>query len=252
MIEISINEAKKCLIDSSLALYGDLVYHLQDVDIVGKSSAYESHGAIIIKTTWYHSENIVWYLCDIGNSNMISALTELTKKFGKNINRAMYCLRDYPGDHCYVFERKGELYNDVAIRLLSENDRELIISLTKVADDDNEYAIDIAKMIHENIAEINNKNIYVHGIFDGTILAGLIISKKHNIIEFNLEYVNIVDLFITRNYRGRGYATRLIRYATAVFPDLNYIYSCGTINLASIASAKSAGYILGGTYIDDI
>lgn len=248
MIEITVNEARKRLINASHGLYADFISYLHDDDIISRSNAYESHGAVIIKTL-YAFETFTWYICDIGNSDMSLALTELTEKFGNKIDRSMFYIGNYEGEHCLSFSCIGKPYDDSDIRSLSEDDLEQIRSVLTVPDDDSEYAKIIAQNINEVLTEIfYNTQKHILGIFDGKTLAGMITFNNRN----NMELIHMSNVFISRDYRRRGYATRLIRAATAVYPDVIYSYSCGTSNLASAASAKSAGYVFDGTYICSI
>jgi hypothetical protein len=245
MIEITINEAKKRLMNTCPGLYADFVSYLHDDDIIHKSYACESHGAIVIRTL-YAFETFTWYICDVGNSDMNSALAEINEKFGNNVDKAMFCIGSYEGDNCISFSCIGEPYEDSSIRPLNENDREQILSVTTVPDDDSEYAKIISKNIRDEFQNImNNPQKHILGIFDSDILAGVITFNNRN----NGELIFISNVFVPYNYRKRGYTTRLIKAATAMYPDIRYVYSCGTYNFVSAASAKSAGYTFDGTYI---
>lgn len=247
MVEITVNEAKKRLMNACPGLYADLVVDLHDNNTISKSRAYESHGSVIVKTfRYYGSDILIWYICDVGNSDMTSALAELTEKNDDNLDKIMIFARECEGVHCLIFSCMGKPYDDSDIRLLCENDREQFLSLTTVPDDDNEFAKSIAYNLTESFSVIkHDSSIHIYGIFNGITLAGAISIKNKN----NNEVIGVTDVFISRDYRGRGYAPRLIRSAMAKYPDARYSYSCGTNNYPSIASAKFAGFVFEGTYI---
>lgn len=249
MLEITLNEAKKRLMNAYPGLYANLVSDLRDNDTISKSRAYDSHGAVLLRTFWYYGSDILkWYICDIGNSDMALAHNELTEKSNDNLDKIMIYARECEGVHCLIFSCIGKPYNDPDIRLLCENDREQILSLTTVPDDDNQYAKSIAHNLTEDFSDMkDDSSIHVLGIFDGTTLAGVISIKNKN----NKEVIVVSNVFVSHHYRGLGYAPRLIRAAMAMYPDERYSYSCGTDNYPSIVSAKAAGYAFEGTYIFD-
>ena len=53
MVVLEWNNAVKCLALAAPGLYADLLCDLKE----GRDCAFQSHGAVIIKTVWYGSEN---------------------------------------------------------------------------------------------------------------------------------------------------------------------------------------------------
>jgi len=238
MIEITTNEAKDRLMSARPGLYASFAAWEYD-------SAYESksHSAIIIKIG---SNPFVWYICDTGNSDMDLAHAELTKNNDDKLDIIMIYARKLEGSYCWNFSCIGKPYDDSDIRLLSENDREQVMAITSVlSNDDNEFAESIAQNLLEHFLEmIQNSGICMFGIFDGETLAGAITIAKPN----NKKATRILDIFIPNQYRGRGYAPRLIRAGLALYPEFIYTYDCGSDNYPSIAAAKSAGFVFEGTW----
>ena len=249
MKEISIDEARKHLMDARPGLYAGFVSGwAYDENIISKSSAYKSknHSAVIIKTfRGYGSNPLVWYICDTGNSDMASAHAEVTKNNNDKLNIIMIHARKLEGSYCLVFSCIGKPYDDSDIRFLSENDHEQILFITTVPEDDNEFAKSISQNLLQDFSDMIQKSSkHILGIFDGKTLAGAIVIGKPN----NEESVCVGDIFIPRQYRGRGYAPRLIRAGMALYPGVRFIYDCGSDNYPSIAAAKSAGFVFEGTW----
>lgn len=247
MIEITLSEAKKRLMDARPGLYADLVSDLCDNSVILRSRAYESHGAVIVKTfRYYGSDTLIWYICDIGESDMTSALADLAEENDDNLDRIMIYARECEGIHCLVFSCLGRPYDDSDIRLLSEDDRGQFLSFTDVPEDDNEFARSIANNLTGSFSDmIQDSSIHILGIFDGKTLVGAISIKNKS----NNEVIVVNNILISRDYRGRGYSARLIRSAMAMYLGALYSYSCGTDNYPSIASAKAVGFVFEGTYI---
>ena len=253
MVKITINEAKERLKNASVDLYATIIFYLRDDDVNARVYAYESHGAIII-SQWYYNINYWWHLCDVGGSDMVAAAADVKNTFGNDIliNQA-YFLNDIPKDY-YVdtndtrtmimlkFAGVGKPYNDSDIRLLMKNDREQIISLS-APNDDSDFAEKIENEATNLSADFDG-DLRLLGIFDEVTLAGAVSVNVNN-----TELIRVMNIFVSRKYRGRGYATRLIRAAMALYTDTWYDYECLKSNLASAASAKAAGYTLAGTFI---
>jgi GNAT superfamily N-acetyltransferase len=245
MVRITINEAKKRLMNAYPGLYADFVSDLNGTNSILQSCAYESYGSVIVKTfRYYGSEILVWYICDVGNSDMTSALAELTAQDDDTLDKIMICAGECEGVHCLIFSCMGKPYDDPDIRLLCENDRDQFMSLTTVPEYDDEFAKSIACNLTGSFSDMkHDSSIQILGIFCGMTLAGAISVKNKK------EVITVTNVFVSHDYRGRGYASRLIRSAMAMYPDTRYSYSCGTDNYPSIASAKSAGFVFEGTYI---
>lgn len=253
MNEISINEAKKLLMNSCAGLYAYIVFDFNYKGVNEKSSAYESNGGVILKRWWRDSE-YWWYICDLGDSDMTTLINESRMAFDYDIkNEEIYFIGNIPKDYDtgkankiqFKFTRTGEAGNNYCdIRLLSESDSEQVEILTSVSDDDSNMAKKIAGNINYDFNNAQKSDMYLLGIFDGITLAGAV-----SIADRWGDLMHIHNIFVSRDYRGRKYATRLIRAATAMYPGVIYTYDCDTDNFASISSAKSAGYTLAGTYI---
>lgn len=253
MIEITMNEAKEKLMNASSALYEQSFYTIQLNDKHSKSCAYESHNSVIIKAfRGVDPGEFTWKICYVGNSDVLSALAEVKEESGDNIRIDVYRIGEYDGE--LIFTGTGKTYSDPDIRPIFENDIEQIRSLVTIPDDDTDYAKSIGKSIENQIATIGYPWVHTLGIFDGLTLAGVIISVMsfpQILVEqkkIPKNFVHINSIFIHRDYRGRGYAPRSIRAATAVCPDARYSYICHKENLPSKVSIKSAGYSLAGTW----
>jgi len=227
--------------DACPGLYASIAADLRK----GRPRAYESHGAIILKSLWYYDEHSrgkpIWYACDLGSSDLDAARAALKCKIGK---RAIYRIGPHSDECSLVFSRMGEPYDDPDIRQLTEDDRKQILEILAVPADDSYEAKAIAEVIRESLADtLKCSDKYLLGIFDGADLAGLLKLSDEN----SGELMHIDDVFVPRQHRGRKYAPRLIRAATAMVPGARYVYSCGSENAASIASAQSAGFALAGS-----
>jgi RimJ/RimL family protein N-acetyltransferase len=255
MNEITVNEAKIRLTDASPSMYAEIVSDFRYERVSEKSSAYECHGAIILKW-WTEDSDYIWYICDLGDSDVISAIKSSRKRFNYDTaNEYKYFLGDIPENYDagaglirLKFSCSGKSINTNSdIRLLSEEDRKLMLSLTSAVKNDSDNAKKVANWIMYNDFDCSKQDpdIQLLGIFDGPTLAGAV----SVINRWNKEEIIIHNIFVSINYRGRGYATRLICAATAMYPDIIYTYDCDISNIPSIASAKSASYTLAGTYI---
>lgn len=244
MIEITINEAMKNLMGSCPGLYADFVIDFSDVSIASISSAYKCGDAIAIKTLWSNSNEYIWYICDTGDSNMDLALADLNTYDKNEFDKILIHAKELDSINCLIFSCFGTPYEDEFIRALNESDSEQMLSLTTVHDDDNPFSKSISECLRNNYLSIKkDSSIHTLGIFEGVTLTGAIsIKNKHNSV------IVISDIFVPKEYRGKGYATRLIHAALSMYPGVRYSYSCGTDNNASISSAKSAGFVFEGTY----
>ena len=247
MKQLTIATAKQRLLAASPGLYAGVV---SDLD-VGRPRAYESHGAVLLKTLWSLSGDprvdgiTTWYICDLGGSDLTAARRALKRKpSSRNSKRATYSIGECNGDNCLMFSRLGERYDDPHIRPLNEEDCAAIRLILQVSEDDSEDAKAIAGVIRDELAAyMRDPTRHFLGLFEGTALQGVL--AYHN--QDNSEIITISDVFVPQALRGRGYAARLVRAATAVHPGTRYVYSCGSQNAASIATAKKAGYMLAGT-----
>jgi ribosomal protein S18 acetylase RimI-like enzyme len=256
---ITIDEAKEKLMNICPSMYirflGDLRY---DNVIKEDCSAYESHGAIIFKFKWISASD--WYICDLGDSDMPAAVKEARETFNYDVRtEEIYFLKDIPENYDFgklrvrlKFARIGDKfsYNDSNIRLLAKNDAEQMRALTTTPDNDSDMSKKIARYIMDNFQNFldygESSETDLLGIFDGITLAGAVsIADRWG----ELNYIN--NIFVSCDYRGRKYATRLLRAATSMYPEAIYTYECENNNFASIATAKSAGYNFVGTMCVD-
>lgn len=74
----------------------------------------------------------------------------------------MIYARELEGSYCLIFSCIGKPYYDPDIRLISENDREQILSITNVPDDENEFA----KSISQTIAAAKSAGFVFEGTWD--------------------------------------------------------------------------------------
>jgi len=234
MVEITIDEAKNRLMTVRPGLYAGFVSGSNDW-----LNAYENHGVVIVKRPWYNNpDEIIYFTCDVGNSD--ADLNLVLEELGE-VSKIMWYIGEYPSDQTLCFSCIGTPYEDSSIRPLTENDREQVMVVTNVPDNDTEFGKGIAINIKENFSTVP----HVLGIFANTELAGIITLENIN----NGEVIKIINVFVPLNFRGRGYAPRLIRAATAMYPGALYEYNCYSTNHASAAAAKSAGYIFEGTHV---
>jgi len=223
-------------------LYADLTI---DLHTTPNARAYEHHGAVVLKTMIHYSTNNIrpiWYMCDTGNSDLNAAYFALRRKK----RSATYCIGPREGDTSLVFSRLSEPYVDPDIRPLNAEDNAVILSILCTPEDDSEEAKGIANIIRNELtAYMADQNRRFLGLFKEATLVGVLVFHNKN----NGEVIVINDVFVPREHRGQGHAVRLVRVATAMHPDARYVYSCGSQNLASIATAKKAGYVLAGTCV---
>lgn len=240
MDKITINEATTLLLQACPGLYADLAASLAETP---GSRAWLSHGAVILKTLIHYSETEIrpiWYLCDTGDCNLAMANADL----GHKKRKALYRVGKREGDYSLIFSRVGEACEDPAVRQLTIHDREQAMAALAVPEDDSKYAKIIAGVIKDGFdtaMQVPERH-RILGIFDGAALAGLLKLD----VRSGGEVICVADVFVAREYRGRGFAPRLIRAATAMYPGARYHYSCGAENTASAAAAKSAGFELAG------
>ena len=203
----------------------------------------KANSAIILKTMIRYSASEVkpiWYICDTGSSGMNAACRALRRKK----RRAAYYIGARDGETSLVFSRTGELCEDPAVRPLGEEDSALILSILGVSEDDSDEAKGIAGVIHEELTGfMAHPGKHLLGLFDDEALVGVLVFHNRG------EVVVISDVFVPREHRRHGYAARLVRAATAMHPGTRYVYSCGSQNTASIATAHKAGYALAGACV---
>jgi RimJ/RimL family protein N-acetyltransferase len=252
MIEITIDEAVERLKNANEYLYAETIITLGYDEIRNKSYAYESYKVIIIKQ-WCYGATFYWHLCDVGDSDMVSAAEDFKNAFADDIKiNYTYFLKDKPDDYDMSinegtvahlrFGGVGKSYNDIDIRLLSESDRKQILFLTTPNPVGNNYEFEnVAQNLN---SDFSNDNYKLIGIFDGVTLAGAV-----EVLNYDMKLMRVLNIFILRKYRGQGYATRLLRAALALYPGAKYDYDCEKSNVVSAASARSAGFILAGTFI---
>jgi len=238
MNEITIDAAIARLMDACPGLYASLAADLREV----KSSAYESNGAVIVKTKFDHSRKTLWMACDLGCSDLEAARAELNEHIRRRDMRSTYRIGVYSDECSLLLSRLGEPYGDPAMRILNKGDRKQILSALDTPKDDSYEGRVIAGVIRKSLKEtMKNPDKHLLGLFNDGDLAGVLKLSARN------EVICVDDVFVRRECRGRKYAPRLIRAAAAMYPGARYVYSCGSGNAASIASAQSAGFALAGT-----
>lgn len=242
---LSIKDAAERLQGASPGLYADFLAATRQH--WAAAQAYACAGAVVVKTAGYSSDpaEVVWYICDTGGSQVKTALRAVRQVAGQ-AGVSLFYMGTCRGQHSLLFSRMGEAYADTGIRALQAGDAAQLTALTDVPRRDwNPAARPIAQSIQKNFAQsLCDTNRQLLGIFDGAALAGAVSIARAE----NAALITISNVFVPAAYRGRGYAARLVRAATAVEPSARYVYSCGSGNTASIATAKSAGYHLAGAF----
>jgi len=250
MSEISIEEAKRQLMIACPPLYAYIVLNFNYEGVTENSTAYINHGAIILKR-WRSDDDYSWFICDIGNSDMYAAIKDFKENFNDDKYTEIYFIGNIPENYDtngqtvrLKFTCTGKMYDDKDIKILDKSDYSQMTILTNVPEDDSSRAKVFAGNIMQDYEYAEASNVQVLGIFDSSKLAGAV-----SIADRWGELMHVNNIFVSKDYRGRKYATRLIRAATALHPGVIYTYECHVSNLASIASAKSADYTLVGTFI---
>ncbi|MCL2195307.1 MAG: GNAT family N-acetyltransferase [Oscillospiraceae bacterium] len=241
MTEIPITQARDSLMAASPEFYADHVCELQHE----QARTYTCLGTVITKTLWscngrdYHP---IWSVCDLGNGNLCAARRALKRVVGKRAKRATYHLRYRGGNNrCLILSRMGEAHHDPEIRQLRENDSAMFLSILNTPQDDQADAKAIASVMREEFAQrINDPSRHFLGLFVNETLVGACICHDRDAA------VVLNDVFVPREHRGHGYATRLMLAATALNPAVWHTLSCGSQNHASLAAAKKAGYTIAG------
>lgn len=245
MLQLSLNKAKEKLMTIRPGLYADFVSGLHSQSITESSSAYELRGAIAIKAPSWDNKKQVWYICDIGESDMPAALAELRANDTDNLDIIMIYARELEGIHCLIFSNIGKEHEDPAIRALSSADSKQVVALTTVEDDGNIFNKSISENIYNDFLKLDNDvSMQLLGIFNGNMLVGAISIENRN----HNEVIIVRHLFVAKNHRGKGYASRLVKSALTLYPEARYSYSCGTDNHASVATAKATEFTFEGTY----
>ena len=250
MNEISIEEVKRQFMIACPELYAYIVLDFNYEGVTENSSAYTSHGAIILKR-WLNKNDYSWFVCDIGDSDMYAAIKDFEENFYDDKYTEVYFIGNIPEDYNIngktvrlKFTCTGKTYDDNDIRLLDKDDFKQMTILTTVSEDDSVRTKVFAGNIMNDYEYAESSDVQILGIFDSSTLAGAV-----SIADRWGELMHINNIFVSQDYRGRKYATRLIRAATSLCPGVIYTYECHVDNLVSIASAKSADYTLSGTYI---
>jgi hypothetical protein len=134
----------------------------------------------------------------------------------------------------------SKIDNNIIIKLLVEDNRKKAIELYQKFKEDNSIELE------NNIDDFILKNI-IFGIFEKEELAGIIIIIKRKFtIGEKISTFYIQELFIDENYRKRGFADLLFKYAILLCPTTiaNITFMTSSSNIPMINIAKKYNFIL--------
>jgi len=243
--QISIKKATKILREIKAGLYAEFISSLLVQTVIERSTAYELCGSIVIKTPSWDKKSDVWYICDIGNSDMNSTFNEIQSNNDEKLDIIMIHAKQIDGEYCYIFSAIGSGYMDLNVVKLSGMNINDVLMLTTVEDDGDIFNKTISQNIYNDFLKLDkDKAFELYGLYVNKTLVGAISIENRS----KLGVVIIRELFVSKSTRGKGYAKRLLKSALGLYPNMQYFYSCGSDNTASIATAKSCGFVFEGTY----
>ena len=239
MISISPQAAREIFITSGCGLICQHESGLFAGDPEG--NAYISSGCVVI-----HSPGR-WSVYDPGKWSDIKAAYGAVKPLmtdGEKLNLYPRC----PLPEGWS-EMKGEFrlargyspYEDGEIRNITPDDMPAIETLCEYDEEDNRFG---HKLTSEFLGGCRNSPGhffspgFAFGLFDKGELSGFINGGHMGYIG-----ATVINLFVARQKRGRGFASRLLRALCASDPGAMYGYSCEKDNLASYRTALSCGFV---------
>ena len=139
-------------------------------------------------------------------------------------------------------------YEDGSIRTLSPDDLPEIERMCAYDAEDSDYGHKLASEFLAGCTGNPEGALYpgrAFGIFDGGVLSGYITGDRVGGIG-----AKVINLFVEREKRGRGFAARLLRALAASDADALYAYSCDKGNTASLRTALSCGFVMIGESLE--
>ena len=248
MIPISIEEARDLFLSHPARLVSQeqsvLFYDnfSGDIEIV----PYLTCGCMIVKT------DDSWFIHALAeDSDILSAILEVVECMDKNNEKVfVFTLEQIPeqiSDNAgsYKFAREYSNYFDDEIRPLTTADIRAIESCCFPDPLDT----DIGKAMASSFLELYpdfliNPECYLIGLFHNNVLVGVASAEKHEALG-----IAVIDIYVNREHRKKGYAKRLISAICSVSKDCTYCYSCLKTNEASANTAKACGFEFKGAYL---
>jgi len=272
MEQITINEAIRLFMENNRAVHSDgLILRQWEVENMclrgwedDEYTCYKWLGCVIIVMREYSRKPVRkiykfhFYIHQIAlDADIVTVLNhmlEYDRGEGAGYFMEVFACAPLPESIEHRFNRRiytcpGNTDTDVAIRILTKADAPLVKALCDDTCQSNHYydnvvANDFCEMGgHEEGAYWNNGETFtVLGAFDGEQLVGLVTAGKDS--KINMACVH--NLFVHPIHRRKGWARRLVRAAMGLYPELEYKYGLDKDNVASIATALSAGFALAG------
>ena len=133
------------------------------------------------------------------------------------------------------------------------------MEIRKIADADREFVIDMMRRFYNSPAVITNgsEKIFAANVdaclSDSSLIEGYVFVVDEKIIgygmlaksfstEFGGECIWIEDIFIEKDFRGKGFGTRFLNFVREKYPDKNLGLEVESDNVKAVATYKKFGF----------
>ena len=133
------------------------------------------------------------------------------------------------------------------------------MEIRKITDADREFVIDMMRRFYNSPAVITNgsEKIFAANVdaclSDSALIEGYVFVVDEKIIgygmlaksfstEFGGECIWIEDIFIEKNFRGKGFGTRFLNFVREKYPDKNLGLEVESDNVKAVAAYKKFGF----------
>ena len=146
-----------------------------------------------------------------------------------------------------IFVRKGMEYTDPDIREITEEDEMLIKELCEDSRENDTEMGKIFANVHYNRDDYES----LFGVFHDGKLVGLVEAVQYE----DTDFIDICSMFVHKNYRNRGFESRLVKAVLDLYPEKNYQYRTSeqdTHDSAALARSLDFKFVTELTNNDDI
>ncbi len=247
MKKITLNEARKLFLSSDAKYVSQeqsvIYYHNFSGDL--EISTYTSFKCLVVKSGSY------WHIHALSKeSDIISAMDDVKNSMGQTEKLMVFTWDNIPNEldeygGSYKFARGYKPYIDDMIRPITMEDCAKIEKCCSPDAEDNQVGQALSSEFLACYKDaLKNPCAVTLGIFEGDEMAGFIQAFEQDGLG-----LSIINLFVNRAYRKKGYAKRLLSAICATSEDLIYCYSCVKTNTASANTAKACGFEFKGAYL---
>lgn len=250
MKRISISEANQILLSKCPYLAAWNHAYLSIPEVYAQSSAFLSNRTVIMAmpeirktprcTTWAIIQTEK-------NADISSACQNVETMIKENDGISIIFMGNAPTEYVtglgyLIYHSTGSPYRDKAIRTLTLEHTEYVDSLKN---DSYSTKGQFENIITNLIDSMLFGNCTGLGIFhEEKIIGAVTVSELKG-----TNMMMVEDIYVSPQYRQKGYGQRLLRSALALYPDRDYVYTLHRENAESKRLAEASGFLFSGEVV---